>query len=191
MNLWLLAYALLIASVNASPHPLRRQESPTSVWPIKTGYVAFGDSYAAGMGTGVTSGDSCRVGSNNFGRLLNTWTSNPNVEYQELVCSGDTTVGLNRQIDAWANPGNADLATVSMGGNDLEFSDLLWYCVLTPNPLAIDNPRNCDNTKDMARNLMSDETENGLAAKLQAAYTKVMQKSGRDVSNASLPKAYT
>lgn len=28
-------------------------------------YVHFGDSYASGMGTGKTSGDSCRVGSNN------------------------------------------------------------------------------------------------------------------------------
>jgi hypothetical protein len=30
-----------------------------------TGYVHFGDSYASGMGTATTSGDSCRVGSNN------------------------------------------------------------------------------------------------------------------------------
>ena len=30
-----------------------------------TGYVHFGDSYASGMGTGTTSSDSCRVGSNN------------------------------------------------------------------------------------------------------------------------------
>jgi hypothetical protein len=29
------------------------------------GYVHFGDSYASGMGTGTTTGDSCRVGSSN------------------------------------------------------------------------------------------------------------------------------
>lgn len=35
-----------------------------------TGYVHFGDSYASGMGTGTTSGDSCRVGSSNCEFLL-------------------------------------------------------------------------------------------------------------------------
>jgi hypothetical protein len=41
-------------------------------------YVHFGDSYASGMGTGTTSGDSCRVGSNNcewsLPIMLLTWT---------------------------------------------------------------------------------------------------------------------
>ena len=60
-------YATCVSSSAARRTPLRRAPSN---WPIKTGYVAFGDSYAAGMGTGVTSDDPCRVGSNNFAKLL-------------------------------------------------------------------------------------------------------------------------
>jgi hypothetical protein len=103
-----------------------------SNWPIKTGYVAFGDSYAAGMGTGKTTTDSCRVGEYNIGDLLNKWTNNPGIDFQRKICSGDTLVGLNRQIDEWENPTRADVATISTGGNDVGFSDLVINCVITP-----------------------------------------------------------
>jgi hypothetical protein len=69
------------------------------------------------VGAGNTLTDKCRVGSNNFGNLLYQWTNNPKVDYQSKVCSGDTTVGLSRQIDEWAKPGKADATTVSMGGS--------------------------------------------------------------------------
>jgi hypothetical protein len=95
-----------------NPGPsIERLDRRTTYWPIKSGYVAFGDSYGAGLGTGATSTDACRVGSNNFGSLLNQWTNNPNVNYQQKVCSGDTTVGLNRQIDEWKWPSLADVVT--------------------------------------------------------------------------------
>lgn len=48
------------------------------------------------------------------------------------MCSGDTTTGLNRQIDEWKDPENADIATVAMGGNDLGFSDIVMNCILVP-----------------------------------------------------------
>jgi hypothetical protein len=153
-------------------------------WPIKSGYVSFGDSFGAGMGTGSTSWGKCRVGSNNFGELLNKWTNNPNVEFQKLVCSGDTTVGLNRQIDEWTNPGRADIATVSIGGNDLDFSNLVWYCLLTPNDLGqwYNRPR-CTQREQSAYDKLADQSENGMLYKLKSAYKKIMTKSGRDVSS--------
>lgn len=152
--------------------------------PIKKGYVAFGDSYGAGMGTGTTSGDPCRVGSNNFADLIKRWINNDSIDYQRKVCSGDTTKGLNRQIDEWENPKNADLATVSIGGNDLGFNDLVWYCVITPNTanLGSANRKNCLNAEAKAIQLLDDTSSNGLLAKLTAAYKKMLDKSGRDVS---------
>jgi hypothetical protein len=92
------------ASVDSSSAALRHslsQRAPEG-WPIKNGYVAFGDSFAAGMGTGTTSEDNCRIGSNNFGNLLMRYTDNPEVEYQGRQCSGDTVEGLAKQIDWWA-----------------------------------------------------------------------------------------
>ncbi|CAO2648048.1 Nn.00g089700.m01.CDS01 [Neocucurbitaria sp. VM-36] len=97
------------------------------------GYVHFGDSYGAGMGTGSTSGDACRVGENNFGELLyKSWGDN-SISFETKVCSGDTTKGLNRQIEEWKDPAKANVGTVSIGGNDVGFIDLVRYCILTPN----------------------------------------------------------
>jgi hypothetical protein len=148
------------------------------------GYVHFGDSYGAGMGTGTTSGDKCRVGENNFGDLLyKSWGDNK-MPFEKKVCSGDTTTGLDRQIEEWKDPGKANVGTVSIGGNDLGFSDMAWYCILTPNTghFGFTNRADCINAENKARRLMRDEGANGLKAKLKASYIKILQKSGRPVS---------
>ncbi|KAF2729342.1 SGNH hydrolase [Polyplosphaeria fusca] len=145
------------------------------------GYVAFGDSYGAGMGTGTTTGDACRIGENNFGDLLRKWFDDDSKAYERKVCSGDTTKGLNRQIDEWADPSKATLGTVSISGNDVGFSDLVWYCIITPNTarLGSTNRKNCEDAEQRARDMMNDQGGDGLKAKLKAAYLKILDKSGR------------
>ena len=152
-------------------------------WPIQRGYVAFGDSYGAGMGTGTTSTDGCRVGSNNFAALLMKWMGNPDIDFQLRVCSGDTLVGLNRQIGEWENPILADVATVSIGGNDLGFSDLVDSCLLHFKPWLEQKiyEEYCDSYKKTANKMLADQSTNGLKAKLKAAYKKILEKSERDV----------
>ncbi|KAI1928490.1 hypothetical protein LOZ65_001983 [Ophidiomyces ophidiicola] len=173
-------FLLMNGAVNAEHRALLRR-APDN-WPIKTGYVAFGDSFGAGMGTGTTSSDACRVGSNNFGDLLYKWTNNDRVDFQRKVCSGDTTVGLNRQIDEWKNPRKADIATVSIGGNDLGFSNMVYYCILTFNHFLFPWTlrKECKDAKDKARRLMEDRGDGGLRSKLKKAYKKILDKSGRD-----------
>jgi hypothetical protein len=134
------------------------------------------------MGTGTTSTDKCRVGSHNFGAPINKWTNNPNVDYQERVCSGDTTVGLNGQIRAWTNPSKTNVATVSIGGNDLGFSDLAWYCVLTPTGHQQENSAKCEEKKAAATQLLTDTGPNGMGVKLTNAYQAILDKSGSKVS---------
>ena len=184
-----LVISLLFCCAHAYPPPRLLSTETISRrtpndWPIKTGYVAFGDSFAAGMGTGTTSTDPCRIGSNNFGALLDAWTNNDAVAFQQKACSGDTTIGLNRQIDEWTDPQQADVATVSMGGNDLKFSDLAWWCILTPTTwrLPATNKRYCNKAMDAAMKLMSDTSADGLTEKLKAAYARILEKSGRSVS---------
>jgi hypothetical protein len=148
------------------------------------GYVHFGDSYGAGMGTGTTSGDKCRVGENNFGDLLyKSWGDNK-MPFTKKVCSGDTTSGLDRQIKEWKDPDKVNVGTVSIGGNDLGFSDMAWNCILTPNTahFGATNRVNCIKAENKARGLMRDDGENGLKAKLKASYIKILEKSGRSVS---------
>jgi lysophospholipase L1-like esterase len=94
-------------------------------------HVHLGDSYAAGLGTGKTSGD-CSVGSNNYGELLTRWFGEDDHIFENHACSGDTTVELHGQIDEWLlkDPVATTLVTLSIGGNDLKFSQLVWNCVL-------------------------------------------------------------
>jgi hypothetical protein len=95
-----------------------------------TGMVSFGDSFAAGMGTEKTTTSSCRVGSNNYGTLLNKYLREV-IPIEKKMCSGDTTTGLERQIKEWKSTSTANFATLTMGGNDLGFSDIAWYCIVS------------------------------------------------------------
>ncbi|PVH73247.1 hypothetical protein DL98DRAFT_563279 [Cadophora sp. DSE1049] len=146
-------------------------------------YVHFGDSYGAGMGTGTTSTDKCRVGSNNFGKLLHTWMNDDSIEYVQKVCSGDTLTGLTGQIDSWSNPDKVSIAALSIGVNDVVgFSDLVWSCVITPNTarLGSTNRANCVAAEKKANDYMSDTGTNGLRYELKLAYLSNLRKSNHD-----------
>ncbi|OLN96838.1 Mutanase Pc12g07500-like protein 1 [Colletotrichum chlorophyti] len=134
-----------------------------------------------GMGTGVTTTDKCRVGSNNYGDLIYNYFGSSSIPYQRLSCSGDTTDGLNAQIDKWTGADQVDLVTLTMGGNDLGFSDLVYYCVITPNTWrwGSSNRNWCAEAKKKARDHMADTSSNGLQARLKAAYQRILDKTGR------------
>lgn len=166
------------------------------------GHVHFGDSYASGMGTGTTSGDNCRVGSNNCkclvpqhllndanayaidGGLVHDWfTNKDSIDFERRSCSGDTVDGLNQQVEAWSNAGKANLGTVTIGGNDVGFSDLVYYCVITPNtgPTGGMNRKNCLAAEKKANEIMDDTGPDGLRSKLKEAFVKILDKaSSRD-----------
>lgn len=182
VGLAILSFILLSHDVSASRQRRRTLVKKADPLPVKSGYVAFGDSFGAGMGTGTTTSDPCRIGSNNFGDLLYKFINNREVDFQRKVCSGDTTTGLNRQIDEWQTPTKADIATVSMGGNDLYFSDIVWYCILTPNGLVFDVKPHCNDAKDVAKHIMEDSGDGGLRSKLKNAYKRILDKSTRNVS---------
>ncbi|KAI8634678.1 SGNH hydrolase [Xylariaceae sp. FL1651] len=105
-----------------------------------TGLVAFGDSYSAGIGTGVLGKeDDCRRGLHSHARLiaadLSASQGGPNTTaFQFLSCTGATTNnvlsgGEDSQIDAFNVSLPADFALLSIGGNDLGFFDVINACV--------------------------------------------------------------
>ncbi|GFF57063.1 mutanase [Aspergillus udagawae] len=143
-----------------------------------SGLVSFGDSFAAGMGTATTTRDRCRVGGNNYGDLIHQHLGDDRISIEKKVCSGDTTTGLRRQIDEWTGASPANMATLTMGGNDLGFSNIVWYCVITPisSPFGPSNPENCAAAKDKARALMNDQGESGLRYKLKTLYKSIVVK---------------
>ncbi|KAI1742496.1 SGNH hydrolase [Xylaria scruposa] len=98
-----------------------------------TGFVAFGDSYSAGIGTGVDGKeDDCRQGIHAHAQLIAA-DQGPTA-FQFLSCTGATTAnvmagGEESQIDRFNTSLPVDFALLSIGGNDLGFFDVMNACV--------------------------------------------------------------
>ncbi|WP_030542248.1 SGNH/GDSL hydrolase family protein [Streptomyces albus] len=102
-----------------------------------TGYVALGDSYASGLGAGSydsASGD-CKRSSKAFGPL---WAAanNPS-SFHFTACSGAKTGDvLNNQLGPLSS--STGLVSISIGGNDAGFADVMTTCVLSSQSTCLD-----------------------------------------------------
>ncbi|KAL6229273.1 SGNH hydrolase-type esterase domain-containing protein [Aspergillus navahoensis] len=159
------------------------------------GYAHFGDSYGAGLGTGITSHDACYVGSNSYGNLISRTFRGEDLKYHNWACSGDTTVELDSKISDWiAHPKSTDpdpkdtkLITLSIGGNDVFFSELVKACVFTMG-MAVGRPlyskegyrTDCENVEAKAITHMKDTGSSGLPARLSAVYKRIMSNAASD-----------
>ena len=145
--------------------------------------IAFGDSFAAGMGTGKTESNNCRIGEYNYAGLVEAHykDADSSLSLERKMCSGDTTSGLTGQIENWKSSDRANLGTLTMGGNDLGFSDIVWNCILTPNGWHWGSTyrKRCEESEDKARDLMNDQGENGLRSKLSMLYSSILQKASQ------------
>lgn len=103
------------------------------------GFIALGDSYSAGIGTGFNgTEDPCRYGLHAHPVLMNQDlidSEGPNeTSFQFLSCTGsgiqDLLLGSDRsQIDRLNTSIDADFALLSVGGNDLGFFDIMNSCI--------------------------------------------------------------
>ncbi|MEV1048823.1 SGNH/GDSL hydrolase family protein [Streptomyces sp. NPDC049916] len=90
-------------------------------------YVALGDSYSSGVGAGSYDGSSCKRSSRAYPAL---WAAaNSPASFHFTACSGartdDVTSGQLGPLNA-----STDLVSVSVGGNDAGFADVMTTCVL-------------------------------------------------------------
>lgn len=145
--------------------------------PIKKGYTAFGDSYAAGIGTGNTSTWGCRQGRFSYPDLLASTVQD--IDFQNLACSGATVQnllsgGAYSQVDAWTNPTVADIATISIGGNDIGFYNILSACVLWVGGYWAGD---CDTEVAKAHEILANPE---LSANITSALKEIIDKNGND-----------
>ncbi|CAF9936141.1 MAG: hypothetical protein ALECFALPRED_006712 [Alectoria fallacina] len=145
--------------------------------PIKRGYTAFGDSYAAGIGTGNTSTWGCRQGRFSYPDLIASTVRD--IDFQNLACSGATVQnllsgGAHSQVDAWANPSVTDIATLSIGGNDIGFYNILTACVLWVGGYWAGD---CDTEVAKANEILASPD---FSANIMSALKKILDKSGND-----------
>jgi lysophospholipase L1-like esterase len=90
-------------------------------------YVALGDSYSSGLGAGNYSDGDCYQSSNAYSAL---WAEqNDPASYVTEACSGATTSDvINSQLSALSS--STTLVSITIGGNDVGFSDVMITCVL-------------------------------------------------------------
>jgi lysophospholipase L1-like esterase len=90
-------------------------------------YVALGDSYSSGTGTGSYSLDSsCMRGTYAYPYLVAT--QRPNTALTFVACSGATTDDvMANQISAVTS--DTKFVTITIGGNDAGFSNVILSCV--------------------------------------------------------------
>ena len=102
-------------------------------------YVALGDSFSSGVGTGsYTLSASCRRGVYAYPWLVAQ--QRPNTSLTFVACSGATTNDLMAsQIQSVT--ADTDIVTVTIGGNDIGFSDLIVQCTVADCSAALDNTR--------------------------------------------------
>ncbi|KND92643.1 SAGA-associated factor 73, partial [Tolypocladium ophioglossoides CBS 100239] len=106
-------------------HPARPARRPA-------GFVALGDSYSAGIGTGFNgTEDDCRRGLHAYPKLVQ---SDLDGAFEFLSCTGSTIDDMlsgadNSQVDAFNTSLPVDFALLSIGGNDLGFFDIMNRCI--------------------------------------------------------------
>jgi lysophospholipase L1-like esterase len=92
-------------------------------------YVALGDSYSSGVGSGsyLSSSGSCLRSTLAYSQL---WANaHAPASYSSVACSGaKTTDVITNQVSALS--GSTTLVSISIGGNDLNFAGVMEDCVL-------------------------------------------------------------
>jgi lysophospholipase L1-like esterase len=106
----------------------------------RAGFVALGDSYSAGIGTGTDGPENdCRQGIHAYPALIAkdlaaSQGGRNSTSFQFLSCTGATTKELlprnpESQMDALNGSLPVDFALLSVGGNDLGFFEVMNACV--------------------------------------------------------------
>ncbi|WP_177231136.1 SGNH/GDSL hydrolase family protein [Amycolatopsis saalfeldensis] len=100
-----------------------------------TSYVALGDSYSSGVGAGdYGSSGACKRSANAYGQLYANAHSGTTFTF--LACSGAKTGDVLTQIGSM--PSSAGLVTVTVGGNDAGFTDVITTCTLNSDQTCVD-----------------------------------------------------
>jgi lysophospholipase L1-like esterase len=102
-------------------------------------YVALGDSYSSGVGTGSYTLDSaCKRSVYAYPYLYTQAHAGTSLSF--VACSGAKTSNLlATQIQAVTS--TTTLVTMTIGGNDIGFSNLIYQCTLSDCSAALDSAR--------------------------------------------------
>jgi lysophospholipase L1-like esterase len=127
-------------------------------------YVALGDSYSSGTGTRTYFDSGCQKSVYAYPSLVDT--QRPNTDLVFAACSGATTTNvLNSQVNSLT--AGTNWVTITVGGNDAGFSDVITECAL-PGWLS-----NCDGAINAAQSFIN----NTLPGRLTNVYNAIKSRS--------------
>jgi lysophospholipase L1-like esterase len=124
-------------------------------------YVALGDSYASGVGSGsyTSESGSCLRSTLAFSQL---WAnSHAPASYRSVACSGAKTTDVNaNQLSALTS--STTLASIAIGGNDVGFSKVMQDCVLYSTSTCVNEVNAAENVARTSLPGWLDTTYNGI-----------------------------
>ncbi|EFE66511.1 MULTISPECIES: SGNH/GDSL hydrolase family protein [Streptomyces] len=128
-------------------------------------YVALGDSYSSGVGAGSYTSESgtCKRSTKAYPSL---WaTANSPSSFRFVACSGATTASVaSGQLSALSS--STTLVSVTAGGNDVGFADVMQTCVLQSEATCVSRV-----------NTAVSQMQNSLPGKLDSLYAGIRSRS--------------
>ncbi|GAA3490345.1 SGNH/GDSL hydrolase family protein [Streptomyces cremeus] len=134
-------------------------------------YVALGDSYSSGVGAGSYDGSSCKRSSKAYPAL---WAArNAPATFKFAACSGARTGDVtSSQLGSLSSA--TDLVSITVGGNDAGFADVMTTCVLQGEAACIRRVNQARAYVDSTLPGQLDSVYNGIKAKAPAARVVVL-----------------
>lgn len=137
------------------------------------GYVALGDSYSSGVGAGSCLSDSgdCRRSTNAYPYLWQA--ANSPASFDFVACSGATTSSVaSSQLGALS--ASTSLVSVTAGGNDVGFADVMQDCVLSGEATCINSVNNAVSQMNNSLPGSLDSLYDGIRARAPQAQVVVL-----------------
>ncbi|MFF5362445.1 SGNH/GDSL hydrolase family protein [Streptomyces scabiei] len=138
-----------------------------------TGYVALGDSYSSGVGAGsyLSSSGDCKRSTKAYPYL---WAAaNSPSSFNFTACSGARTGDVLANQLGPLGPGTG-LVSVSVGGNDAGFADVMTTCVLQSDSSCLARINTAKAYVDSTLPGRLDEVYSAISAKAPAAHVVVL-----------------
>ncbi|MFJ6700480.1 SGNH/GDSL hydrolase family protein [Streptomyces sp. NPDC091272] len=134
-------------------------------------YVALGDSYSSGVGAGSYDGSSCKRSSKAFPAL---WAAKSSpTSFAFAACSGARTGDvINSQLTSLSAA--TDLVSLTVGGNDAGFADVMTTCVLQGETACVKRVNTARAYVDSTLPGQLDSVYNGIKAKAPSARVVVI-----------------
>jgi len=136
-------------------------------------YVALGDSYASGVGAGsyISSSGSCDRSTNSYPAK---WAAaNAPASFNSVACSGATTATVNSsQLSALSAA--TTLVSVTVGGNDAGFTNIMTTCVLQGTSACVAAVQSAENFGQTTLPGLLDTTYNNIRGRAPTARVVVV-----------------